>query len=145
MIYGDYELEDILRRNSVNSAIVGEKAVLEEIGVANINLFHIDDNMLAYAREAAITLSSKINDQINTRIKETLVDGFRVGEGAGSLTKRIQNVFDEGMTINVPPSLDANGNVIREGYSYFMPNKRWAETVARTEPMRWANEGRLDG
>jgi SPP1 gp7 family putative phage head morphogenesis protein len=74
-----------------------------------------------------------------------LLEGVRAGESIPQLADRVTRAYNKPITVNVPPKLDAAGNVVRAGYSYALDNEAWATTVARSETARAFAEGKLEG
>ncbi len=104
-----------------------------------------DINVENFLRSQQIQLAKAITDQIESSIRFEILEGVRAGESIPQISLRIQGIWDKPIQVNVPPRLNANGEVIRAGYSYALDVETWATTVARTETARGFIEGKLDG
>jgi len=104
-----------------------------------------DANVEQFLKNQEIQLAKAITDQIESSIRFEILEGVRAGESIPQISLRIQGVWDKPIQVTVPPRLNANGEVIRAGYSYALDLETWATTVARTEISRGFIEGKLDG
>ena len=104
-----------------------------------------DVNVENFLENQQIQLAKAITDQIESSIRFEILEGVRAGESIPQISLRIQGIWDKPIQVNVPPRLNANGEVIRAGYSYALDVETWATTVARTETARGFIEGKLDG
>ena len=83
------------------------------------------------------------SEQINA-LRDVLIKGFDEGKSIQWITKKIvEKVRPGDLEINVPPQLDSEGNIIREGYSRVLNEKIRSNMMARTESSRAANQATL--
>jgi len=88
-----------------------------------------------------------IEDLTQQQIKNLRVqfaDAFRNGEDIRQIARRVLSSGIGDLEVSVPTQYDADGNVIRQGYSRMMPKEFRSVIIARTETIRAANEGALD-
>ncbi len=104
-----------------------------------------DKDAERYIKNFNLKLSSQVSKQLQSKIKFVLLEGIKNGDSIPHLRNKILDVFNKPIDVVVAPKLDAFGNTIRQGYSYQITPKQWANTVARTETSRAYNVGRLDG
>lgn len=104
-----------------------------------------DKDAERYIKNFNLKLSSQVSKQLQSQIKFVLLEGIKNGDSIPHLRNKILDVFNKPINVAVAPKLDALGNTIRQGYSYQISPKQWANTVARTETSRAYNVGRLDG
>jgi len=125
---------------------------VEEGGMSAFAMFEItspfnlrDKNVEKFLKNTELQLAKAITDQIESAIRFEILEGVRAGESISQISLRIQGVWDRPIQVVVPPRLDANGEVIRAGYSYALDVETWATTVARSETARGFAEGKLNG
>jgi len=92
-----------------------------------------------------LVLAEHLSSNLNDEMTQSIVEGMRKGENPRKIARRLRKVQDKPKLVKVPPLLDAKGNVVRKGFKYYIPSKRYSEIIARTEVNRATNEGRLDG
>lgn len=135
---------EILNKNTADSLRQGGQSSFASFG---INLqFNMRDKLIEDAmRTANLKLSKEVKKSIQTRIRSELYNGIINGEDIAQLRKRVLNVYNNPITVKVPPKLTPDGEVIKAGYSYPMAPKDWAAAVAGTEVTKAFMEGKLEG
>jgi len=91
-----------------------------------------------------LRLVNYISKSLNIEMTAVIVEGMRQGQNGNKIARELRKLITKPKSIVVPPKLDADGNVIRKGYSYGMSQKRYSEIIGRTEVNRATNLGRLD-
>lgn len=125
-------------------SIGGETALAEFNIAADFNM--IDPLAESYAQSYAIRLSESISGRIQDEVKYAIIEGMRAGEEMSLIRNRILEVWDRPIPVHVRPRLDPEtGRILRQGYSYYLKPDNWAMMTARTETLRWFNEGKLEG
>ena len=105
-----------------------------------------DPITMQIAEEYCLQLSAHIAIHISDQIKAALVEGLRRGESIPVIRDRILAVWNKPIPIAVDPLIDPlTDEVLRRGYEYNLTAKNWATITARTEVLRWYNEGKLEG
>lgn len=104
-----------------------------------------DKNVEKFFRNYAMQLSEQVSKSIQSSIKYELLQAIKNGDSIPDIRKNILELWNKPIDVVVPPKISPDGNIIRQGYSYQMSPKHWANTVARTEVNGAYNKGRLDG
>lgn len=112
---------------------------------ANIDFALRDKNVEKYFNNYIMKLSDQVGKEISSKIKYTLLEAIKNGDSIPHIRQKILDVWNKPIDVKVPPKLSPDGTIIRQGYSYQMSPKHWANTVARTEVNGAYNEGRLEG
>jgi len=104
-----------------------------------------DKNVEKYFKNYSLQLSEQVSKSIQSSIKYELAQAIKNGDSVPEVRKSILKLWDKPIEVVVPPKISPDGTLIRQGYSYNMAPKHWANTVARTEINGAYNKGRLDG
>jgi len=104
-----------------------------------------DKNVEKFFNNYILKLSEQVSKEISSNIKYTLLEAIKNGDSIPEVRKNILALWNKPIDVKVPPRISPDGTVIRQGYSYQMSPKHWANTVARTEINGAYNAGRLDG
>ena len=141
--YGPYR--DVFMANLFESLKAGGDVAFAEFEIP-IEFEMRDPITMQIAEEYCLQLSSHIAIHISDQIKAALIEGLRQGESIPVIRDRILGVWNKPIPIAVDPLIDPlTDEVLRRGYEYNLTAKNWATITARTEVLRWYNEGKLEG
>jgi SPP1 gp7 family putative phage head morphogenesis protein len=107
-----------------------------------IGLGLVDERTIA---GRALKISNLVKENYGPRIERAIRDTMKQRLGPDGLNAKLSGIFKNGYEVIVPAKLDAAGKVIRKKYSYTIKPDTYSALVARTESIRWANEGKLAG
>lgn len=144
--YVDYEpYRDIFMSNLFESLKTGGDVTFAEFDIP-IDFEYRDPNVLSFAEQYCLQLSSHISIQISSQVQAALIEGVRMGESLPLIRDRVLQVWNKPIPVSVEPLIDpVTDEVLRRGYEYQLTAENWAMTTARTEVLRWYNEGKLGG
>jgi len=94
-------------------------------------------------RQLAFQNLQHISNNLGHHIKGVVAAGVTEGVNPYEISRRLREIKLKPKRVTVPPKI-VNGKEVRTGYQYLIPQKRYAEMIARTESSRAINQGRLD-
>jgi SPP1 gp7 family putative phage head morphogenesis protein len=94
-------------------------------------------------KETAFQTLRQINSDLSNRIKIVVASGVAEGNSNYDIARRLREIKLNPKLVEVAPKI-VNDKVVRRGYSYVIPERRYANMIARTESSRAINQGRLD-
>ena len=94
-------------------------------------------------RQLAYSNLQHISNNLGHHIKGVVAAGVTEGVNPYEIARRLREIKIGPKIVKVKPKI-VNGKVVRQGYKYTIPQKRYAEMIARTESSRAINQGRLD-
>jgi len=121
----------------------GVERGLGDVGISSEGVDWQKYRETAAYKEVAYQSMRHISDGLSTRIKEVVAAGVAEGNGVYDIARRLREIKLGPKIVDVAPKL-IDGKVVRRGYSYIIPEKRYANMIARTESSRAVNQGRLD-
>lgn len=104
-----------------------------------------DKNVEKFFKNYSLQLSEQVSKSIQSSIKYELAQAIKNGDSIPEVRNNILKLWNNPIEVVVPPKISPDGTIIRQGYSYDMAPKHWANTVSRTEINGAYNKGRLDG
>jgi len=136
---------DVFTDNLYETYTLGGDAAMAEFNIpADFNM--IDPRAMAFAESYTIRLSESIARRIQDEIQFAMIEGVQAGEELRLIRGRILEVWDRPIPVHVKPRIHPDtGRVLRRGYTYYLKPDNWAMLTARTEVLRWFNEGKLEG
>lgn len=141
--YGPYR--DVFMANLFESLKAGGDVAFAEFEIP-IEFEMRDPITMRIAEDYVLQLSSHLSLHISDQIKAALIEGLRQGEAIPVIRDRVLAVWNKPIPIAVEPLIDpVTDEVLRRGYEYNLTAKNWASITARTEVLRWYNEGKLEG
>ncbi len=136
--------KEALTDSQLKSYVTGGQTVFNIFDLG-IDFALRDKNVEKFYENYSIKLSNQVTKELQTKIKYEILEGIKNAESIPKIRNRILNVYDKPIDVVVKPKLNANGDIIRQGYTYQMSPTHWANTTARTEVMNAYTVGRLDG
>ena len=121
----------------------GVERGLGDVGISSEGIDWQKYRETAAYKETAYQSMRHISSGLSTRIKEVVAAGVAEGNGVYDIARRLREIKLGPKIVDVAPKL-IEGKVVRRGYSYIIPEKRYANMIARTESSRAVNQGRLD-
>jgi len=99
----------------------------------------------AVPRLTNLRLVNYISNKLTIDMTAVIVDGMRAGRNGNDIARDLRKLTIAPKHVVVKPKLDLRtGEVLRRGYEYDIPIKRYTEIIGRTEVNRATNMGRLD-
>jgi len=137
MIFG------ILNKNQMAAAIAGGQQAFHELQVG-VSFKMINIRMIEWGQNYNLILTDKVTQALTSDIKFSMLEGLQNREGIQELRTRIIKIFDKPIPVKVP-ALVKDGKVVRKAYTYALSPEQWATMTARSETIRWAASGKLEG
>jgi len=94
-------------------------------------------------RQLAFQNLLHISNSLGQHVKGVVAAGVTEGVNPYEIARRLREIKIGPKIVKVAPKI-VNGKEVRTGYQYIIPQKRYAEMIARTESSRAINQGRLD-
>lgn len=89
-------------------------------------------------------LAAEIAGDIRIRISTVVIEGIETGAGAREIADDVLKVFDNPKIVQVAASVDpVSGQITRQAHERIISAESYAETLARTEASKAANEASL--
>jgi len=104
----------------------------------------LNPNAVKFIDAYSLKLAGEVADDIKENIRLQIAEGIKEGAGVREIKKRINNVFSEGMRVNVPAKIE-NGKIVRKAYTRLVNAETRARAIAQTETIRAFNRGRYEG
>ena len=133
----------ILDKNQMSAATTGGKQAFYELGIGT-SFKMINVRMIEWGKNYDLVLSDKVSQSVVSDIKFSMLEGLQNREGIPELRQKIVQIFDKPIPVKVP-ALVKNGKVVRKAYVYALSPEQWSTMVARSETIRWAASGKLEG
>lgn len=99
----------------------------------------------AVPRLTNLRLINYISIAVSLDMATAIVGGLRRGENGKKIAQTLRKIQNEPRRVVVPPKIDPKtGKILRRGYEYKIPAKRYTEIIGRTEANRATVMGRVD-